>query len=90
MVKKTINRKKNSIILALDTIKGRIATAIAAAFAFVIALSWNDAIKTGVNQIVKSAGFEGSTFLHLSLTAVIVTIVCIFGIFMISKIGLKK
>lgn len=40
--------KNFKLITALDTVKGRIAISISAAFTFVIALSWNVAINKGL------------------------------------------
>lgn len=88
------NLKKNKLISTplnvLDSVKGRIATAVSAAFAFVIALTWNDAIKQGVENLVKSAGLSGSSYLYSLFTAIIVTLICVLGIFFTSKVGTKS
>jgi len=62
MVKKLLKSlRKNNIRTspkaAFDTLKGRIATAVSAAFAFVIALSWNDAIKDWVTGLINLRHF---------------------------------
>lgn len=75
---------------ALDSMKGRIATAVSAAFAFVIALTWNNAIKQGVDKLVESAGLVSSTYLYSLFTALLVTLICVLGIYASSKIGSKS
>ncbi len=89
---KRINKEKLLILpkVALDTLRGRVATAISAALAFVIALSWNDAIKTGVNNLVQAAGLDGSEYIYSILTALLVTVIAIIGIYVVSKIGVKE
>jgi len=74
-------------IVAFDTVQGRTATAISAAFAFVIALTWNDAIKQGVNNLIEAAGFSGASYLYTISSAVIVTFIGIIGITLASRIA---
>ncbi len=72
---------------ALDTVRGRISTAVSAAFAFVIALAWNDAIKNFVENLIAVAGIERTTTYYYFIIAVLVTLVGIFGIYLASKLA---
>jgi len=69
----------------LGEVKGKVMAAIAAAFAFVIALTWNDAIKTGVDQLIASMGITGTSYLLKVLAALIVTTIAVIGIWLVSK-----
>ena len=69
----------------LGEVKGKVMAAIAAAFAFVIALTWNDAIKTGVDQLIASMGIIGTSYLLKVLAALIVTVIAVIGIWIASK-----
>jgi len=60
-------------------------TAIVAAFAFLIALTWKDFISDSVSQIVSYMGVSDQLYLYKLLTALIVTSVAIFGILLISR-----
>ena len=66
------------------------ATAIAAAFGFLIALAWRDAISEIINKIVEKFGIISSAYLGKIIAAVIITILCIIGILLISRWGSKK
>jgi uncharacterized membrane protein len=71
-------------------IKKNIITAIVAAFGFIIALVWRDAIKEAVDKLVEVAGLTGSGYLYTILTAVIITVVCVIGIMVFSTFSEKK
>ncbi|MEM2956149.1 MAG: DUF5654 family protein [Candidatus Pacearchaeota archaeon] len=81
MVKKVVETPKNFI----KEVKGKVLTSIAAAFAFVIALSWNDAIKSGVDSLITSMGLTGTSYLLKVLAALIVTAIAVAGIWIVSK-----
>lgn len=69
----------------LGEVKGKVLAAIAAAFAFVIALSWNDAIKSGVDSLIASMGITGTSYLLKVLAALIVTAIAVIGIWIVSR-----
>jgi hypothetical protein len=69
----------------LGEVKGKVFAAIAAAFAFVIALAWNDAIKTGVDQMIASMGITGTSYLIKVVAALIVTAIAVVGIWLVSR-----
>ena len=66
------------------------ATAIAAAFAFVMALAWNDAIEGVVQQIVMYLGLVGDRYVIQIAAALIVSIICISGIVAASRLSRSK
>ena len=66
------------------------ATALLAAFGFVIALVWRDAIKAGVDEILNAIGITGTGYIYLIITALIVTVVCVAGILFFSRWSEKK
>jgi hypothetical protein len=77
-------------MVKLNEVKISIATAIAAAFGFVIALLWRDIIigflKLG--GLWQDGGFDNLTGgLIATVVAIIITLVCIIGILYISKWG---
>ena len=67
-----------------------ITTAITAAFAFIMALVWRDAIKETVDKIVARAGIPESAYFYSIIIALIVTVVCVLGIMVVSRYGAKK
>ena len=78
----------------LSEVKINIATAIAAAFGFVIALLWRDVI-IGIlkyYELWREGGFNDVTGMAVGIVVVIIiTILCVIGIMYISKWGgIKK
>lgn len=71
-------------------VKKNIATAILAAFGFMIALVWRDVVKEGVNRLVALFGAGGQGFWFSVATAVITTIICVLGIIYFSRWSEKK
>ncbi len=67
-----------------------IITAITAAFAFVIALTWRDAIRKSVDSIVTKLGVPDTVYFYEFLLAVVITIICVLGIMFASKYSVKK
>ena len=70
-----------------NRVKAQIGIAIAGAFAFVIALTWNDFIKSAVAKIVEMIGLTGTSWLLQLATAVIATVICVIGIIYFSRWG---
>jgi len=62
-----------------------IETAIVAAFSFLIALSWREVIKEYVDSIVKLTPLQGEL-----ISAIFITIVCVIGILITTRILSKK
>ncbi len=65
--------------------KKQMNTAIMAAFGFLIALVWKDVITEFVNNLSEKSPFHGAL-----ITAIGVTIVCVLGIMIISRLLKEK
>ena len=77
-------------MVKLSEVKINIATAIAAAFGFVIALLWRDIIigLLKLGGLWQDGGFNDYTGAIISIVvAIVITVVCVFGIMYISKWG---
>ena len=76
-------------MVSLGEVRTTIATAIAAAFGFVIALTWSQIIQ----GLIKYAGITITAVdsvkgaIVVVITGVVLTVICIFGILYISKWG---
>lgn len=68
-------------------VKNRMSIAIAAAFALVIGLSWNEVIKGIVTKIVQSLGLTNETWVFQLAAAVFTTAICVLGIMYVSRIN---
>jgi undecaprenyl pyrophosphate phosphatase UppP len=81
-------------MVKISEVKLNIATAIAAAFGFVIALLWRDIIigLLKLGGLWREGGFGDWTGAIIGIVvAIVITLVCIFGIMYISKWGgIKK
>jgi len=64
--------------------------AVSAAFALLIALAWKDVIAESVDKIVEVLQMPGNTYLFRFVSALIVTVVCVMGIWFSSKIAAKE
>jgi hypothetical protein len=62
-----------------------ITTAFIAAFGFLIALIWRDLITEYVNKISESSPVQGKLF-----SALIVTLICVIGIMILTKLFSEK
>ena len=60
-------------------------TAIMAAFGFLIALVWKDVITEFVDGISQKSPVQGKLF-----SALLVTIICVFGILIVTKVFSEK
>lgn len=87
--KKILNSVKKAKDLA-NNVRNRIALAIGAAFGLVIALAWNDAIREGIDQLMKNLGITGTAYIYKIITAIIITIIAVIGIMIVSKWAEKK
>lgn len=76
-------------MVSIKEVKSTIAVAIAGAFAFIIALIWRDIIIGLMNM----AGLSVSSFSNpmgaaiATVTAVVITVVCVVGILYVTKWG---
>ena len=70
-------------------VRTQIGIALAAAFAFVIALSWNDFIKEAMNQFLMLIGLDGKVIYARLVAVLLITVICIIGISLASRLGKK-
>lgn len=71
--------------------KKTVVTAITAAFALIIALAWNDAIKETVTALVTRIGIQlSSVYLYKIYTALIITAICVVAIILFSRWGARQ
>jgi len=85
-----IPRKVRKDMVKIKEVKISIATAIGAAFGFVIALLWRDVIIGILKyfELWRDGGFEDLTGIAIGIIVVIIiTILCVLGILSISKWG---
>ena len=77
-------------MIKLSDVKINIATAIAAAFGFVIALLWRDVV-IGILKYYgywQEGGFDSEgAIISGVILVLIITVICVFGIMFISKWG---
>ncbi len=67
-----------------------VATAMSAAFGFILALYWKDIVVESVNKMVKSMNLRGDGYMIRIVAAIIVTLICVSAIYAISKWGEKN
>lgn len=71
-------------------VRKKIATAIIAAFGFVIALVWRDAIQAGIDNIMQKLGITGTGYIYKIIGAMIVTVICVSGLVIIARWSEKE
>jgi len=89
-IKKTALKFEEGVKKIEKEVRKNIATAVLAAFAFIIALVWRDAIQGVVNEIVARMGLNGTGYIYTIIIASIVTLICVLGIMFFSRWGEKK
>ena len=65
-------------------------TAVAAAFAFIIALVWRDAIRSILDSVVLKLGLPETAYAHEIIVALIITTICVIGIMVVSNYSVKE
>ena len=73
-----------------NEIRKNMATAILAAFAFMIALVWRDVVQQGVEKLVEYLNLQGDGYTFTVITALFTTIICVLGIVYFSRWSEKK
>ena len=68
-----------------DEAKKHTATAITAAFGFLIALSWRTPIQNSVNNMIKSFGLTESAIYYEYLSAIFITIIAVLALIIVAK-----
>jgi len=74
-------KAKNSVNEFRREFKKEMNTAIMAAFGFLIALVWKDVVTEFVDNISQRSPFQGTL-----ISAIIITIICVLGIMILSRI----
>lgn len=81
----TRRKLKRKITRGIRKFETTVATAIAASFAFVMALAWHDAIKSAVDEFLSIFGVVGTGYLYKIYAAIIVTIVASISIWLVAR-----
>lgn len=63
------------------------ATSIAAAFSFIIALFWRDAVQELITKLLEHLGLANSSYIAKVIAAALVTVIGVLAIMRISKWG---
>jgi len=71
-------------------VRKNVVTAVTAAFGFMIALTWRDAIKEIVESVLAASGIKEGIYAYKIVVALIITMICVFGIMIISRWAEKK
>jgi len=82
---KLYEKTKGRAIAFKNELKKHTATAVTAAFAFLIALSWRTPIQNTVNKIIENLGLTGSAIYLEYLSAIFITIIAVLGLMWVSK-----
>ncbi len=72
-----------------DEYRNQMITAVTAAFAFLIALTWRTPIQTTVSLIISKLNVHGSQVYVEYASAVVITLVAVLGIMFISKLKVE-
>ncbi|MBW2995669.1 hypothetical protein KY332_00040 [Candidatus Woesearchaeota archaeon] len=71
-------------------VRQRTLTAVTAAFAFIIALVWKDAIRKVIDAFVARLKVPETAYLHEFIIAILLTVVCVIAIMLFSKLEVKE
>ena len=84
-VQRTKEKAKKHAKELKKELKKAISTAVLAAFGFLIALVWKDVITEFVNKISEQSPVSGKLF-----SAILITIICVLGIMILTRILREK
>ncbi|MDO8459656.1 MAG: DUF5654 family protein [Nanoarchaeota archaeon] len=87
---KTVEKTRNIAHIFRKEFRDQLSIAVTAAFAFLIALAWKDAIFESVNKIISSFNLFSNIYLFRILSAIAVTIISVLGILIVSRITAQK
>jgi len=87
---KAYERTKGSAVLFGSEFRTHTATAITAAFAFLIALSWRTPIQSSVDNLIKSIGLVGGAVYIEYLSALMITLIAVLGLMWVSRWTAKE
>jgi uncharacterized membrane protein YdbT with pleckstrin-like domain len=83
--KKLIERTRASTQKFRNEFRIQTVTAITAAFAFLIALSWRVPIEKTVNNIIQKLSLQGSEMFIQYMSAVIITFIAVLALIFLSR-----
>ena len=81
---------KHSVSTFRNEFKKQTLTAITAAFAFLIALTWRTPIQKSVDNLVLNLGLVGQAVYYEYLIAVLITIIGVLILMLLSKWSVEK
>lgn len=84
-LKRTASVVRSSTKKFHHEVKRNIGKAIAAGFAFMIALVWRDAVSDAIDYTLAEAGITANTYLYKILAAVVVTLLAVIAIMYFSR-----
>lgn len=87
---KGLRKAKSSASTFKEEYKKHLFTALAAAFGFLIALSWKEPVTEGMNQFVEAIGLNKEVLGWQFLIAFIITLICVLALMILAKFGSKK
>lgn len=90
LIKEKFREELTKVAAFEKQVKRNAATAILAAFAFVMALVWRDAIQSVVSDLLAYLNVAEITSKYNILTALLTTIICVLGIIYFSRWSEKK
>ena len=85
MVKQTAQIAKQAVKGLGNETQKHTVTAIVAAFGFIIALVWKDAIKGYVNLLIIKLSISGASHVITLYTAIITSIIAVMGIVIVTR-----
>ena len=90
VIRKIKDHGKKKISELKKRMRRRIVEGVVAAFAFIIALIWRDAIRNTIDSFVAKLGIPETAFGYEFIIAAILTVVCVIGIMIVSKYEIKE
>ena len=79
------DRVRGSALNFKKKFKKQTTTAIVAAFAFLVALSWREPIKQSIDNLIEKLNLTGQAIYIEYLSAIIITIIAVLVLIMVSK-----
>ena len=90
MIKEKFREELTKVAAFEQKVKKNMATALLAAFAFVMALVWRDAIQSFIADLLSYFNITEVSSKYNLITALLTTIICVLGIIYFSKWSEKK
>jgi len=88
--KRVADLAKHSVNSFRNEFKKQTLTAITAAFAFLIALTWRIPIQKSVDNFVAKLGLTGQAIYYEYLIAILITVIGVLALMLLSKWAVEK